>query len=90
MASEHSGEGTRQRVIACRRRLREARAAQRSAPHEVEAGDCAPAGELLENSVDDAGLADFADGLRVTETSARQPARSFVPSVDRRAPVRAR
>ena len=75
--------------MACRKRLRQARAAHRSAQHLAEA-DGLVASELLENSVDDSGLTDFADGLGVTETGAHQPARSFVPSVDRRAPVRAR
>ena len=89
IAGEHSGEGTRQRIIACRRRLREARAAQRSA-QQVSAVAALAASEVMGNSVDDPELTDFADGLGVTETSARQPARSFVPSVDRRAPVRAR
>ena len=87
---QHAPSGTKQRVSACRKRLRQSRATQRglkSAQDEA----ALRASELSLQEV--SGSGDFSDSEDVFEEAGAHglgAARRFTPEVDRRARLRAR
>ena len=86
---EHAPSGTRERVSACRKRLRQSRAMQRglkSAQDEaaLRASELSPAASDSGDSSDSENVFEEARASRLGAT------RRFTPEVDRRARLRAR
>ena len=86
---EHAPGGTKQRVSACRKRLRQSRAAQRGL--KLAQGEAALRASEVRKSVSDSG--DFSNSENVFEEAGAHglgATRRFTPEVDRRARLRAR
>lgn len=81
--------GTRQRVSACRKRLRRARATQRALKLAQDEA-VLEADELLRSIPGNADLSDSENAFEEAGTAGLRTTRRFTPPVDRRARLRAR
>ena len=95
MTAQHNSHGecapggTRQRVSACRKRLRRARATQRALKLAQDEA-VLEADELLKAVSGDADLSDTENVFLEAGASSLRTTRRFTPEVDRRARLRAR
>lgn len=95
MTAQHNSHGdcaphgTRQRVSACRKRLRRTRAIQRSLKLAQDEA-VLEANELLRTVSGDADFSDSENDFEEAGTSSLKTTRRFAPPVDRRARLRAR
>jgi hypothetical protein len=88
-SAEQARNGTRQRVVACRKRLRRERATQRALRVERDEAVLA-ADELLALVSGDARFADSEEIFEEAGAAHTRETRRFTPEVDRRTRLRAR
>jgi hypothetical protein len=89
VVGEHAPGGTKQRVSACRKRLRQTRAAQRALRLALDEA-VVEASELLELASGDEELSDSENVFEEAGASNLSRTRRFTPEVDRRTRLRAR